>query len=575
MTAFKFGTSFRPLVMGRHHMVSSGHYLASQVALKVLDAGGNAVDAGVAGGITLNVVEPQMCVFTGVAPIMIYSAAEKRLLTLDGLGKWPQLADREELGRIGGSCVPEGILQTVVPGAPASWLTALERFGTMSFEDIVQAAIGYARDGFVTYPMMSLTIKNKIADFPAGTEAAKIFCPNGKPPEPGDVFVQSDLARTLQYLVDEERAAKKHGRERGIAAVRDAVYKGDLAKIFVTYHKSNGGLLREEDLAGYQTTIDSPVSINFRGIDVYSCGPWCQGPMLLQILRICDALKLDQHGHNSAAYLHGLIEAIKLVAADREAYYGDPDFVSVPIETLLSAAYAQTRASQINPDKAFPAMPPAGHAGQEPRASTAEPLSVIDAPLDTSYISVVDRHGNAFSATPSDGVMRKCPIIPGTGLPLSPRGIQSRIEADHPSSIVPGKRPRLTPNPAIAIKEGEFVMPFGTPGGDLQVQAMSQVFMNMVAFGMDAQCAVEQARVYSYSYPDSFAPHAYYPGVLKYEDGIEHGVIEGLTERGHEVTAWPKSEWSRTGVCVTIDDLRRGIKLGAADSRRMSYALGN
>jgi gamma-glutamyltranspeptidase/glutathione hydrolase len=298
--------------------------------------------------------------------------------------------------------------------------------------------------------------------------------------------------------------------------------------------------------------------------------------MLLQILKICDALGLDKHAHNSAPYLHGLAEAIKLVAADREAYYGDPKFVSVPMETLLSSSYGHMRAQAIDPDHAFPGMPPAGEVGgQLPRMFEPKPLSLESAPLDTSYISVVDSQGNAFSATPSDGVMRKSPVVPGTGLPLSARGIQSRLDPAHPASVAPGKRPRLTPNPAIAIKPGEYVMPFGTPGGDLQVQAMSQVFLNMAVFGMDPQCAVEQSRVYSYSFPDSFAPHAYYPGVLKIEDGLPEKTAQALADKGHKVELWPANEWSRTGVCVTIDDQKRGIKLGAADSRRMSYALGS
>ena len=576
MSAYKFGTAYRPLMAGTRHIVSAGHYLAAQTGLMILEAGGNAIDAGVAAGLTLNVVEPQMCCFTGVAPIMIYLGRERRLVTIDGLGTWPRRASCELLERIGGDCVPEGILQTVVPGAPDAWLTALELHGTMSFADAVSTAIRYARDGFVTDPMMALTIKRKLADFPPGTASAAIFCPNGRPPEAGEIFLQSDLARTLQFLVDEEKAASGRGREAGIAAVRDAVYRGDLARIFADFQRVNGGLLDEEDLAAYRVTVVTPVSINYRGIDVYACGPWCQGPMLLQILRICDALDLARHPHNSGVYLHGLVEAIKLVAADREAYYGDPKFVEVPINALLSADYARVRAAAIRADRACPEMPPAGIVdGRTSQAGAAEPRAVASAPLDTSYVCVVDRHGNAFSATPSDSVMRKSPVVPGTGLPLSARGIQSRVDPAHPSSVAPGKRPRLTPNPAIAIKPGAFVMPFGTPGGDLQVQAMTQVFLNMMAFGMDAQRAVEEPRVYSYSFPNSFAPHAYYPGLLRVEDGVPGETVTELDRLGHKTVSWPADEWPRTGVCVAIDDTARRVKFGAADSRRTGYALGS
>ncbi len=577
MSAYKFGTAYRPLIAATRHAVSTGHYLAAQAGFMILEAGGNAIDAGVAAGLTLNVVEPQMCCFTGVAPIMIYLGGERRLLTIDGLGTWPRRVSCELLARIGGDCVPEGILQTVVPGAPDAWLTALELHGTMSFADVVHTAVQYARDGFVTDPMMSLTIKRKPADFPPGTAAAAIFHPNGRPPEPGEIFVQTDLARTLRYLADEEQAARQKGREAGIAAVRHAVYRGDLANTFAEFQRSNGGLLDEEDLANYRVTVERPVSINYRGTEIYACGPWCQGPMLLQILRLCDALDLGQHPHNSSAHLHGLVETIKLVAADREIYYGDPKFVDVPIEALLSVEYARSRAVVIDADRAYPEMPPAGiidgagHRG----AAAAKPRAVASPPLDTSYVSVVDRHGNAFSATPSDSVMRQSPVVPGTGLPLSPRGIQSRVDPKHPSAVAPGKRPRLTPNPAIAIRPDEFVMPFGTPGGDLQVQAMAQVFLNMMAFGMDAQRAVEAPRVYSYSFPDSFAPHAYYPGVLRVEHGVPHDTTAALDQLGHKTTPWPDDEWPRTGVCVTIDDKVRGVKFGAADSRRTGYALGS
>ncbi|MCC6468966.1 MAG: gamma-glutamyltransferase family protein [Alphaproteobacteria bacterium] len=576
---YKFDTAYRPTIQGTRHMVAAGHYMAAQAGFLVLQAGGNAIDAGVAAGITLNIVEPQMCSFTGVAPIMIYLAAEDRLVTIDGLGTWPRRATCELLAQRGGDCVPEGILQTVVPGAPDAWLTALERYGTMRFSDVAAEAIRLARDGFPAYRMMALTIKRKIADFPLGTDAGAIFLPRGRAPEAGEMFVQADLARTLQYLVDEEKAKGGAGRAAGIAAVRHAIYQGDLAKTFADHQRANGGLLDERDLAGYRVTIDAPLSVRYRDIDLFACGPWCQGPMLLQVVRMAEALGLDTRTHNAPDYIHGLIEILKLVAADREAYYGDPKFVPVPIDTLLSADYARARIAAIGKERAFDGMPPAGRIDDgHARAPLAPPKAVelagADRPLDTSYACAVDAAGNAFSATPSDGVMRKSPIVPGTGMALSPRGIQSRVDPRHPACVAPGKRPRLTPNPAIAMRRGEFVMPFGTPGGDLQVQAMAQVFLNLFAHGMDPQAAVEATRFYSYSYPDSFAPHAYYPGLLKLEDGFPAATAEALARRGHRIEPWPSDEWPRTGVCIAIDDRKRGLKLGAADSRRTGAAVG-
>ncbi len=580
MTAYKFDTAYRPLLAGTRHMVSSGHYLATQAGFQVLEAGGNAVDAGVAAGLALNVVEPQMCSFTGVAPIMIYVAAQDALVTIDGLGTWPRRATCDLLRRENADCVPEGILQTVVPGAPDAWLTALERYGTMSFADVAHAAIRFAREGFPVYPMMSLTIGRKLADFPPGSAAAAIFLPQGRAPASGELFVQADLARTLQHLVDVERAAGAKGRAQAIDAVRQVIYRGDLARTFAAHQRANGGLLDEEDLASYRVTVERPVSIDYRGTELYACRPWCQGPMLLQVVRMADRLRPERHGHNAPAYIHALIETYKLVAGDREAYYGDPKFVDVPLDALLSPEYARERAALVDPGRAWPGMPAAGRiAGYDRETAPAAPPAGMltpagTGPLDTSYACTVDRAGNAFSATPSDGVMRKSPVVPGTGMALSPRGIQSRLDPRHPASVAPGKRPRLTPNPAIAVRRGEFVMPFGTPGGDLQVQAMSQVFLNMMAFGMDAQAAVEQERFYSYSYPDSFAPHACYPGLLKLEASFPEATADALARLGHKVERWPEDEWPRTGVCIAIDDRRRGVKLGAADSRRTGYALG-
>ena len=522
MSAYKFGTAYRPLMAGTRHIVSAGHYLAAQTGLMILEAGGNAIDAGVAAGLTLNVVEPQMCCFTGVAPIMIYLGRERRLVTIDGLGTWPRRASCELLERIGGDCVPEGILQTVVPGAPDAWLTALELHGTMSFADAVSTAIRYARDGFVTDPMMALTIKRKLADFPPGTASAAIFCPNGRPPEAGEIFLQSDLARTLQFLVDEEKAASGRGREAGIAAVRDAVYRGDLARIFADFQRVNGGLLDEEDLAAYRVTVETPVSINYRGIDVYACGPWCQGPMLLQILRICDALDLARHPHNSGVYLHGLVEAIKLVAADREAYYGDPKFVDVPIDALLSTDYARVRAAadiaRIAPilrcrrPASLTAVPP-GWSGRTPRRRLGAARHLLCLRRRSPWQRVLgdaERQRHAQIA----GRARNRPAALASRHPIAGRPEAPVLRWPQASGRASRRTPRSRSEP------GEFVMAFGTPGGDLQVQAMTQVFLNMMAFGMDAQRAVEAPRVYSYSFPDSFAPHAYYPGMLRVEDGM-------------------------------------------------------
>jgi gamma-glutamyltranspeptidase/glutathione hydrolase len=303
--------------------------------------------------------------------------------------------------------------------------------------------------------------------------------------------------------------------------------------------------------------------------------------MLPQILNLLEGMDLKRLGHNSPAYIHAVVEAIKLAAADRDAYYGDPRFVDVPIDVLLSKDYAERRRASIRAERAAEGMPQAGDVGRGGQAgpgagrggADAMAASDTEGAFDTSYVSVVDSQGNAFSATPSDGT-RWSPVVPGTGLCPSSRGAQSWADPDHPSSVAPGKRPRLTPNPAIAIEDGRMVMPFGTPGGDVQVQAMAQVFLNMFVFSMDPQSAVEAPRFASYSFPSSFEPHAYSPGRLCIEKSIGAAAGAALTDLGHEVEWWQDRSWKACSVCAIRADEKSGVLHAAADVRRMAYALG-
>jgi gamma-glutamyltranspeptidase/glutathione hydrolase len=380
-------------------------------------------------------------------------------------------------------------------------------------------------------------------------------------------------------MVDEESAARHRGREAGLAAARDAFYRGDIARAIVKFQKDNGGFLSAEDLADYRSGFDEPVETSFGDIRLYACGPWCQGPSLLQALNLLDAAELRKLGHNSTGYLHRITEAVKLAFADREAYFGDPRVVDVPIEALLSRDYARQRREMIRPDRAWPEMPPAG----DPRKLSAErahpgaplvPEHAFSAPeLDTSHVSVVDRHGNVFAATPSDGSYN-APVVPELGIIPSPRGSQSWGDPDHPSGVAPGKRPRLTPSPAIAIQPGKMKMPFGTPGGDVQTQAMLQVFLNIHVFGMEVQEAVEAPRGASYSYPGSFEPHAYHPGLLNLESRIDRSTGEALGRLGHKIGWWSDWTWLAGAVCTVVADEQSGVLKGGADPRRPSYAVG-
>ncbi|MGH8849516.1 MAG: gamma-glutamyltransferase family protein [Casimicrobiaceae bacterium] len=568
--------SYRPVLMGTRHMAVAGHYGAAHAAFAILEAGGNAVDAGVAAGIALGVLQSDLVNVAGVAPIMIYRADTREVLTISGLGTWPAAVTADLFRKRHGGRIPEGVLRTVVPAAPDAWITALAKFGTMSFGDCASSAIRFASDGFPMYGLMAEMVAMHAADYLRWPSSAAIYLPNGRPPRRGEIFVQADLGRTLQYMADQERAAASGGgRAAGLEAARDAFYRGDIARAIVSYHQANGGLLTDQDMARFSVAIEPPVSTRFAGIDVHACGPWCQGPVLPQMLNVLAGFDLERMGHNSVDYAHVVTEAIKLVFADRERYYGDPRFVNVPIATLLSDSYAQARRAMLRLERAWPEMPPHGSVPGLAVRRNPEPGPQLAAAgaHDTSYVAVIDQHGNVFSATPSDPSF-DTPVIPGTGLCPSSRGSQNWADPQHTSSVAPGKRPRLTPSPALAILPDGSPMPIGTPGGDVQAQAMLQVFLNMTVFGMNPQQAVEAPRFASYSFPDSFEPHSYAPGVLQVESRVPLPVREGLAARGHKVADWPDFVWRAGAVCVLRPERATGVISAGADPRRPCYAVG-
>jgi gamma-glutamyltranspeptidase/glutathione hydrolase len=325
--------------------------------------------------------------------------------------------------------------------------------------------------------------------------------------------------------------------------------------------------------------VEAVATVRFAGAEIHTCGAWCQGPVLGQALNILDAGQLATAGHNSVDYLHAVVEAMKLAFADREAFYGDPRHVEVPLAGLLDAGYGRARRALIDPLRASPEMPacgaPAGATATRRQVGQALRREGVPAapPRDTSYICVVDRWGNTVSATPSD-VSFESPVVPGTGLVPSSRGSQSWLAEGHPSRVAPGKRPRLTPSPAMAVAPGRFVLPFGTPGGDVQAQAMLQVFLNINVFGMDAQAAVEAPRFATYSYPGSFEPHEYFPGRLYLESRIDDATSDALAGLGHKVYRWDDFTWLAGAVCTIVADRKRGVLHGGADPRRPAYVLG-
>jgi len=584
----------RPVIMANQFAISSGHQLSSQAGFEILNAGGNAVDSGVAAGIALGVLHSDLVNVAGVAPIMIRMAETGKVTTIDGLGTWPRAASVNFFETQYGGAIPEGILRTVVPAAPAAWITALNDFGTMTFGEVACFAIRYAREGFPAFPVFAEFIANNQARYRRSLENQRIYLPRGRPPKVGERFVQTDLAATLQYMIDQETTATGD-RADGLRAAYDAFYRGDIARKISDYHRENGGLLAFEDMADYRVRYEEPLKARFADTDIYCCGPWSQGISLAQAFALIDGIDFAELGHNTPNYIHRLTETLKLVFADRERYVADPRFVDVPTAEMLDRNYLLARSELIDPGNAWPQMPPAGDPrtgdkilpdevtystvlteGGDAHATKPRDKAPMGGPAsaDTSYVCVIDAHGNMFSATPSD-TSADTEVIPGTGLCPSSRGSQSRGVSGSINAVAPGKRPRLTPNPALAVKDGKPFMTFGTPGGDVQIQAMVQVFLNATCFGMDIQSAVEAPRFATYSFPSSFAPHDYFPGLLMLEGRLSDETGAELTARGHKVDWWADWTWKAGGVCAIHADADNGVLYAGADPRRAGFALGH
>jgi gamma-glutamyltranspeptidase/glutathione hydrolase len=568
-------TQGRPALLAKRWMVSSSHYLASQAGASVFQRGGNAIDAGVAAGIALNVLERHLTDFGGVAPIVLFRPGMDGPESIDGLGRWPASLDLQTYRSRYGDDMPIGIPRSVTPAACDAWLTALARHGRLSMAEVLAPSIELA-DGFPVYPRLARAIAMLAERLRQWPSSLKVFMPKGRPPLVGELLVQGDLGALFRRLVEVEKANVSKGRAAAIMAARDAIYTGDIARQIAEVHKRQGGAVSAEDLASYRVTIEPPVHTTYRGIDVYACGPWSQGPLVPMTLNLLEGYDVAALGPGSLSFLHRYTEAFKLAAADREGFFGDPDQIDVPIRGLLEKGYADERRRMIRDDRAWPELPEPGDPwryegrtgapGYRPRVASG-----IGAP-DTSYCCAMDAEGNAFSATPSDPGLG-APLVEGLGIIVSTRGAQLWTTPGHPSAIAPRKRPRLTPNPALLMRDGRALMPFGCPGEDAQCQAMVQTVCNIVDFGMNTQAAIEAPRVISRSFPWTFHPHAYEPGVLTVEGRIAREVRDGLAHLGHAVRELPDFTPAAAGMCA-IRELEPGTLEGGADPRRESYAIG-
>jgi gamma-glutamyltranspeptidase / glutathione hydrolase len=558
---------------GSRQAISAGHHLAAAAGYSILEAGGNATDAGCAAGISLAVLCPFEVSAAGVAPIMIRQA-DGSVITLAGLGAWPTGIEADLFVREHDGAIPVGLLQTVVPAAPDAWLTALRDFGTMTFGEVVSDAIRFARDGFAVYEFFAESVASEAAAYAMWPQNAAIFLPSGRPPRVGERFVQEDLARSLEYMAREERLAASRGRAAGLEAARAAFYTGELADRIVDYHEAHGGHLTREDLASFRTPREPPVRIRWRDFELFTCGPWCQGPVLAQALLLVERLGLSATRIDDPNYAHLVIEALKAAFADREYRYGDPELVDVRVDELMSPEHLETRGAAIDLTRAYPELP--GPIGTDPSLVELLPAPAKP-PLtggrhDTSYVCVIDRWGNVFSATPSDATSES-PVIPGTGFVPSSRGTQSRADPRHPAGVAPGKRPRLTPSPALAVRDDGSVFVFGCPGGDMQAQAMLQVFLNVFHFGLDVQEAIDAPRVSTWSFPNSFAPHEYLPNHVAIEGRYSDPFFDDLVRRGHDVNRWPDFTRSAAAVEAIFLDATEGFLRAGADPRQPAQAI--
>jgi gamma-glutamyltranspeptidase/glutathione hydrolase len=580
----------RPVMMGTHGMVASGHPLAARAGIKMLEQGGNAIDAGVAQVFAQSVLEFNLFGIGGECPILIYSAKDRKVYAINGQGVAPKAATIEWFRSNHIELIPDdGFLPATTPAVLDSLVIALDRFGTMTLAQVMEPAIELAEQGFPMYPGFRNTIRSMERrlreEWPS---SAKVFLPGGRVPEVGDIFVQKDLARTFRRIVEVEKKNRKKGRSAAMRSARDFFYKGDIAREIVRYQRefkvrdSNGfvsnGLFTEEDLAGYQGRVEEPVKTTYRGIEVYKAGFWSQGPVLLEMLNLLEGYDLAGMLHNSPDYVHVLVEAAKLAYADREQYYADPAFVKVPAQGLLAKAYAGQRRKLIDLRRVSMEMRPGNPFPFDGPVKTTQgfdpaPIELRPGEKGTTGTRAADRDGNLFSATPSGGWFRTSPILEGLGFVLSTRGQIFWLDPSKANSLQPGKRPRTTLTPTLALKDGKPFLVFGTPGGDDQDQVNLQFFLNVVEFGMDLQEAIDAPVFEIAHFPSSFYPRKASPGVVGFESRFPAETVEELRRRGH--IARLEGPWAIGDETAILYDAARKVLFGAASPRReKSYALG-
>ena len=543
-------------------MVASTHWLASAAGMAVLERGGNAFDAAVAAGFTLQVVEPHLNGPGGDLPAILYEAERDEVVVVCGQGTAPQAATIDAFRARGTDLIPgTGLLPAVVPGAFGAWLLILERYGTWPLADVLEFAIGYAADGFPVLPRITHAIRQVEHVFrDQWPSSAEVFLPA---PEPGTLLRSSGVAVTYTRILHEARGRT---RDQQIARARDAWYSGFVAEAVDEFVREHDGFLSAEDMAGWEATLEQPVSLDYRGHTVFKTGPWGQGPVFLQQLALLDGFDLAELA--PADFVHTVVECAKLAFADREAWYGDPDFVDVPLDLLLSKEYAEERRALVG-ETASAELRPGGDGPRLPSPVTGAVVAGAGEPTrasDTCHVDVADRWGNLVSATPSGGWLWSSPVVPKLGFPLGTRAQMFWLEEGLPNSLEPGKRPRTTLSPSLAFRGGDPYLAFGTPGGDQQDQWSLNFFLRHVHGGLNLQEAIDAP-----SFDTNHFPSSFYPRDSKLEARFGDDVARALRERGHDVVV--TGDWSLGRVsAVARED---GLLKGAANPRGMQgYIVG-
>ena len=581
------GRTGRRVVQGVNGIVCSGHHLTSMAGMRVLLGGGNAFDAAVAAGFAAAVVEPTASYSLAAEVVgMFHHAASGEVRAVSGQGVAPRAATVSFFRNRGFDKIPTGPgdqahMAFTVPGAVDAFLRLLKAYGTKAVGEVLEPAIDYAEHGFPVYEQMRDMLENpdardQLARYPPG--GTGVFYPNGSTPPMDGLLKQPQLGRTLRLLA----AGGPEGsgtRMAGIEAARAVFYEGEIAERIAAFSERWGGLLRREDLAGYHAAVEEPLETTFVGYEISTQSTWTQGAVLLQALNMLAHVDLQALGHNSPAYVHTVTEVLKLALADRERYYGDPDFSPVPIEALLADDYAAARVRLVGAaaNPGLPAhgeigaverrIPPAATPKGSPSPGTASRAGIREG---TTHLAVIDRDGNMVCLTASGGAFLKSAFMSDLGCTLSTRSEMFFLDETHPNGLQPAKRPRTTLVSYIARRDGVPVMAFGCPGGDDQTQANLQMMLNVLVFGMDPQRAVEEPRFSTQSVTNSFYPRAYLPGQLNLEHAFPRHVAEELAGRGHRIV---RVDTCGAGAVITRRDPRTGVLTAGADPRRHTYAI--